>query len=74
MKYRGNEPELAGLWYCSDCGYEQTPADICVRCKARTDAPLRFPTRSSIGRDGRRSGAFYRGPAERDNNEREDER
>lgn len=71
MRYKGNEPELAGVFYCSECGQEQSPADTCVRCKARTDTPLRFPSRTSTGRDGRKGGAFYRGPAERDLDEQE---
>lgn len=64
-RYIGNQPDVAGAFYCSNCGKEQRAAEYCRYCHSRTNAALRYNTRSKVGRDGRRAGDFYRGPAEK---------
>lgn len=64
-RYYGNEPDIAGPFYCSNCGKTQAPAEYCRFCFGRTNAALRYNVKVKLGRDGRRAGEFFRGPAER---------
>lgn len=72
-RYYGNEPDIAGPFYCSNCGKEQAPAEYCRYCQGRCNAALRYDIKSKVGRDGRRTGGFYKGPAEQRRDQEEQE-